>query len=322
MLPLIFYDKRLAYHPTFMEGCEFRCRFTSNLTQLNRSQLVVFTSNPSPDERLYAGDIPWAFESAEPLHRMPWLSEEVKKRFSMFITYHPYASIPYYYGVYRAFLNPECVMSEAQRKRLRAQNSLHLLPVHHFRKTKKVAWAVSDNEPFNNRTVLGNAIAKNIEVDKYGRKAKYCPLAGLCFEHLSRNYKFYLSFENANCEGYITEKFFVNALGYGMVPIVYGASREEFYARAPPNSYIHVDEFKTVADLAKYLNYLDKNDTAYASYFAWKEHGEVLTWLRVDCRVCGVLHHVLSGRLKLYDGTFRSYLDASRTCTNTSKIQF
>uniref|UniRef100_A0A0X3PCK6 Glycoprotein 3-alpha-L-fucosyltransferase A n=1 Tax=Schistocephalus solidus TaxID=70667 RepID=A0A0X3PCK6_SCHSO len=137
MLPLIFYDKRLAYHPTFMEGCEFRCRFTSNLTQLNRSQLVVFTSNPSPDERLYAGDIPWAFESAEPLHRMPWLSEEVKKRFSMFITYHPYASIPYYYGVYRAFLNPECVMSEAQRKRLRAQNSLHLLPVHHFRKTKK-----------------------------------------------------------------------------------------------------------------------------------------------------------------------------------------
>ncbi|VDL98040.1 unnamed protein product [Schistocephalus solidus] len=196
MLPLIFYDKRLAYHPTFMEGCEFRCRFTSNLTQLNRSQLVVFTSNPSPDERLYAGDIPWAFESAEPLHRMPWLSEEVKKR-----------------------------------------------------------------------------------VDKYGRKAKYCPLAGLCFEHLSRNYKFYLSFENANCEGYITEKFFVNALGYGMVPIVYGASREELYARAPPNSYIHVDEFKTVADLAKYLNYLDKNDTAYASYFAWKEHGEVLTLL-------------------------------------------
>ncbi|BHF82407.1 Alpha-(1,3)-fucosyltransferase 7 [Sparganum proliferum] len=109
---------------------------------------------------------------------------------------------------------------------------------------------------------------------------------------------------------------------YGMVPIVYGASREEFYARAPPNSYIHVDDFKTVKDLASHLNYLDKNDTAYASYFAWKEHGEVLTWLRVDCRVCGVLHHVLSGRLKLFDSTYKTYLDETRTCTNTSQINF
>nr|VZI07156.1 unnamed protein product [Spirometra erinaceieuropaei] len=131
---------------------------------------------------------------------------------------------------------------------------------------------------------------------------------------LSKEYKFYLAFENNNCEGYITEKFFFNALGFGMVPIVYGASREEFYQRAPPNSYIHVDDFENVEQLAKYLQYLDKNDTAYATYFAWKEHGEILLWPRVDCRVCGVLYEVLKGKVHLqrqtpsiYRNFFRQY---------------
>ncbi|VDN15170.1 unnamed protein product [Dibothriocephalus latus] len=84
--------------------------------------------------------------------------------FSMFITYHPHATVPYYYAVYRAFKNPECVMSVAERDSLRSQSSLHLLPPQHAKRTKKVAWAVSDNQPRNNRTLLGEAIAKHIEV--------------------------------------------------------------------------------------------------------------------------------------------------------------
>ena len=34
-----------------------------------------------------------------------------------------------------------------------------------------------------------------------------------CFEMLNTDYKFYLAFENSNCQDYITEKFFVNGLG-------------------------------------------------------------------------------------------------------------
>ena len=33
-----------------------------------------------------------------------------------------------------------------------------------------------------------------------------------CDQLLKNDYKFYLSFENSNCQDYITEKFFVNAL--------------------------------------------------------------------------------------------------------------
>ena len=33
-----------------------------------------------------------------------------------------------------------------------------------------------------------------------------------CFQLLERDYKFYLSFENSNCDEYITEKFWDVAL--------------------------------------------------------------------------------------------------------------
>ena len=37
---------------------------------------------------------------------------------------------------------------------------------------------------------------------------------GDCFNVLDTDYKFYLAFENSNCIDYITEKFYVNGLGY------------------------------------------------------------------------------------------------------------
>jgi len=39
---------------------------------------------------------------------------------------------------------------------------------------------------------------------------------------------------------------------------------------APPNSYIHVEDFATPKDLVEYLDYLDKNDTAYYQYHEWR----------------------------------------------------
>ena len=40
---------------------------------------------------------------------------------------------------------------------------------------------------------------------------------------------------------------------------------------APKNSFIHVEEFSTVKELVKYIQYLDKNQTAYLEYHQVKE---------------------------------------------------
>ena len=60
-----------------------------------------------------------------------------------------------------------------------------------------------------------------------------------------------------------------------MIPIVMGAFKEDYEGALPPHSYINVDDFTSFRQLTDYIRYLDGNDTAYASYFAWKEHGKI-----------------------------------------------
>ena len=68
----------------------------------------------------------------------------------------------------------------------------------------------------NGRRQYAHELQKYIPVDIYGAcGSKYCPRSNAhkCFDMLDRDYKFYLAFENSNCKDYITEKFFLNALG-------------------------------------------------------------------------------------------------------------
>ena len=85
-------------------------------------------------------------------------------------------------------------------------------------------------------------------------------------------YKFYMAFENSvHCTDYISEKLWRNSLAQGLVPVVYGPHVDDVKAMAPPNSYIHVEDYNSPAELAKYLDYLSKNDTAYLEYHQWRK---------------------------------------------------
>lgn len=88
-------------------------------------------------------------------------------------------------------------------------------------------------------------------------------------ENLLKRYKFQLAFENGNCVDYVTEKYWGGPLELGIVPVVLGGAN--YSEMAIPGSYINVFDFDSIKTLADYLLYLDKNDTAYMEYFAWRK---------------------------------------------------
>jgi len=118
-------------------------------------------------------------------------------------------------------------------------------------------------------------LKKYISVDVYGKCGIKCPdgpdkwNSDKCREYISKNYKFFLVFENSFCKGYVTEKFF-NALRYDIIPIVLGAGNYSHYI--PKSGYIDAFDYKTPESLANYLFYLNNNKTAYDNFFYWKRY--------------------------------------------------
>lgn len=88
-----------------------------------------------------------------------------------------------------------------------------------------------------------------------------------CYENVSRTYKFVLAMENSLCKDYVTEKLY-NNLRLNVIPIVFGGGNYSIVA--PPMSVININDFKSPKELAKFLYYLDSNNTAYNEFFAWK----------------------------------------------------
>jgi glycoprotein 3-alpha-L-fucosyltransferase len=68
-----------------------------------------------------------------------------------------------------------------------------------------------------------------------------------------------------------------------------GAHPLTYMRYAPPNSYIHVDDFESPRALAEYLNLIDSKDKLFNKYFEWKSYGELgQNWMW--CRICALLH--------------------------------
>lgn len=83
---------------------------------------------------------------------------------------------------------------------------------------------------------------------------------------LGPKYLFYLSFENALCDAYVTEKLW-RPLMHGLVPVVLGGAN--YTAILPPNSYINAVNL-TPRQLSHILRRLQKFPRAYADYHLWR----------------------------------------------------
>ena len=177
-----------------------QCHVTTN--RANKADAVLIQN--SMDGQALAKQpgqiwILWLLESPLNSISLQWLQDKINWTAS----YRPDSTIVTPYEKFVSFSNV---------------HNLTTIPARNYAtgKNKLVAWFVSNCNTFNRRLQYAHELQRHINVDIYGTCGNmYCirdTRGGKCDKMLNKYYKFYLSFENSNCEYYITEKFFWNAL--------------------------------------------------------------------------------------------------------------
>lgn len=115
-----------------------------------------------------------------------------------------------------------------------------------------------------------------------------------CEKQILTENKFYLAFESKNCSYYITEKFW-RTLSSGLIPIVLQPSKHFYEKIAPPNSYIHLEDFDyNLKKLSKHLFQVSSSIDLYKTYFQWKYEYEVVYDMKLEklrmCELCSKLN--------------------------------
>lgn len=161
-------------------------------------------------------------------------------------------------------------------------------------KSKMVAWFVSNcNKVKSNRMALAEALGKHIAVDIYGDcgTLKCDREDEQCYKMLETDYRFYLSFENALCKDYITEKVF-GVMKRRIIPVLLNGA--DIAKVLPPKSYINAEDYATPEDLAKHLLFLANNPEEYLKYFWWREFYYIKE-MHYSCYLCQKLNGMKPG---------------------------
>ncbi|XP_063595819.1 uncharacterized protein LOC134772709 [Penaeus indicus] len=179
------------------------------------------------------------------------------------------------------------------------------------RRTKLAAWMASHCPTDSRRESVVAALQRHISVTTVGKCGELScgrnHMDTYCYRWLASSHLFYLSFENALCDDYATEKLW-RPLEHGMVPVVYGGARYEDLL--PFGSFINAAKFKSAKDLARYLVYLGNHPTAYLRYLQWRRFWRV-RWPTPWCQLCSRLHQQQSAPSLV---TLDSWWNATATC--------
>ena len=139
-------------------------------------------------------------------------------------------------------------------------------------KTRFIAWIASHCH--EERDVIVAALMRHFPIDVYGKcgrkfqQDRKCARYSKRCEFLLSQYRFVLAFENSMCKDYVTEKYW-NAVYRGSIPIVYGGSNYD-QKLVVPTSFINVNDFKSIADLAKHITHVNQSRDAFLSYQKWR----------------------------------------------------
>ncbi|XP_063417321.1 4-galactosyl-N-acetylglucosaminide 3-alpha-L-fucosyltransferase 9-like [Mytilus trossulus] len=237
-----------------VDDCSYKnCKLITDKKLLLTSEAVIFHHNSFstlPDKP--SGQI-WIFATLEsPYHTRE--SKKLQMKFNWTMTYRRDSEGFSPYGFLRKQLH----------KPVKNYNAIFM------NKTKSIAWVVSNCRSPSKRHAYVKELSKYIDVDIYGGCGKPCLFEGEdCKIHLSKSYRFYLSFENSLCKDYMSEKIFrMYSDSIDFIPIVRGAPNAKDYL--PQKTYISTSDFQSPQKLAAFLKTISRDKTRYISYLKEK----------------------------------------------------
>ncbi|XP_067660274.1 alpha-(1,3)-fucosyltransferase C-like [Haliotis asinina] len=270
---IILWYSPTRYHPVLsklhpLRGCpEAKCRVTTNRGFYNQSDALVFTAQLL--DRIPPMKLPnqvWVFHN----HESPrWVNgntylytESWSSTFNWTMDYRNDADFKAPYGIFKkkngTFLKEEHPPSKNYSQIWSSKKGT-------------AAWMVSNCRTLSKRMEYVHELSKYVQVDIFGGCGNHkCPRSDdeACMEYLSKNYKFYLAFENALCKDYTTEKFF-RYFNSDMILVTRGGAN--YSDIAPQGTFLNAADFVSPHHLAQRLNHLAHNETAYVNILRRKD---------------------------------------------------
>ncbi|KAK3103803.1 hypothetical protein FSP39_022022 [Pinctada imbricata] len=174
-------------------------------------------------------------------------------------------------------------------------------------KNGTAVWFSSNCQTQSKREEYVNIMQRVIEIDIYGKCGNLsCKnIINLvdpkdeCRTEKSMQYKFYLSFENALCPAYMTEKLFLfYQYDRQIIPVVRGVQNAEEIL--PNNTYVDASKFDNATQLAHYLKELGNDRERYIAMLEEKDKYTVESLADVFesalCSLCEKLHNSFNQR--------------------------
>ncbi|XP_059147761.1 alpha-(1,3)-fucosyltransferase C-like [Physella acuta] len=284
VLTIVDYNPRLnKSHRMTFHKCEYKsCTMTSSA---ETADLLLFNGARMKDVTLpkRSPNQIWLMYSREPLAASPFLGldrDDLRWSVNWTKTHLKDSTFPCSYGVLTQRPAPQLDYEEIYRQ-----------------KKYDVAWFVSHCQTLSRREDYVRRMTSRVNVHVYGACGNYtCGDRGyamggskdMCLELLSRNYKFYLSFENSFCRDYISEKFFNLYPDIHVIPVVRGGA--DYSTVAPPNAIIDAKDFKTPEDLGQHLHNLARDKNQYLAMLKNKNRLTVRQQSNFACDLCKALH--------------------------------
>ncbi|XP_028395424.1 alpha-(1,3)-fucosyltransferase fut-1-like [Dendronephthya gigantea] len=281
------FDRVTVFYPNELQCCEpFNCEITTDKSRLLESDAVVFHGRDLPlgvkMPKQRTAKQRWVFYSMENPFYSKIVTSDYNGMFNWTMTYERRSDVYEPYGYYTKIIQSTPIKKDVKPRNYAEGKDKLLVFVNGNCQTVDGA-----------REKFVRALSKIVKVDVHGKCGGIfgrltCPRNERC-QKLLRRFKFYISIENGVCEDYVTEKYWNVPFKIDAVPIVFGF--KFFKELSIPGSFIDATAFPNLQSLVSYLQYLDKNDTAYNEYFEWRNKYQTANLEPWPCRLCRMLHN-------------------------------